>query len=157
MTTINLICVGSLKETFWKEAVSEYSKRLKAFCNFNIIELKEVNFSSPTLSEIEKIKTEEGKLIVSKLKKNNILLSIGGKEFSSTEFADFLKHKQTGGISELNFVIGGSYGVSSEVENACKEKISFSKLTFPHQLMRVIFCEQIYRAFTILNNKGYHK
>lgn len=158
MITINLICVGNLKETYFKDAVKEYSKRLSAFCKFNIIELKEINFSNPTKSEIEKIKTEEGKFIRSKLKKsNNILLSINAKEFSSEELANFIKQKQVDGISELNFVIGGSYGVSGEVEKSCDEKISFSKLTFPHQLMRVIFCEQIYRAFTILNNKGYHK
>ncbi len=155
--TINLICVGNLKESFWKEAVAEYQKRLKPFCNFNIIELKETNFECPTKSEIEKIKVEEGKLILKKLKKNNILLMIDAKQFSSTEFAEFIKQKSVGGSSEFNFVIGGSYGVSSEVEKACETKISFSKLTFPHQLMRVIFCEQIYRAFTILNNKSYHK
>lgn len=155
--TINLICVGSLKENFWKDAIKEYQKRLKPFCNFNIIELKETNFDNPTESEIEKIKTEEGKLILQKLKRNNILLKIDAQQFSSTKFAEFVKQKSVNGLSEFNFVIGGSYGVSSEVENACETKISFSKLTFPHQLMRVIFCEQIYRVFTILNNKSYHK
>ena len=157
MMTINLICVGNIKESFFRDALKEYSKRLQAFCNFNVIELKEFNFASPTNSEIEKIKTEEGKLIISKLKKNNVLLSINAKEYSSEELAEFIKNKQVNGISELNFVIGGSYGVSREVEEKCEYKISFSKLTFPHQLMRVIFSEQIYRAFTILNNKGYHK
>lgn len=157
MITINLICVGSLKEIYWKEALKEYQKRLSAFCDFNVIELKEHNINNPTKSEIEKIKNEEGKAILSKLKKNNILLTINAKQFSSVEFAEFFKQKQIAGTSEFNFVIGGSYGVSEDVEKVCETKISFSKLTFPHQMMRVIFTEQVYRAFTILNNRGYHK
>lgn len=157
MMTINLICVGSIKEKYFTDAINEYKKRLSSFCKFNIIELKEINFSKVTSSEIEKIKELEGKEIISNLKKNNILLSLKGKEYSSEELANFISNKQTNGLSELTFVIGGSYGVSGEVEKEIQEKISFSKLTFPHQLMRVIFLEQIYRAFTILNNKSYHK
>lgn len=157
MMTINLICVGTIKEKYFIDAISEYKKRLSAFCKFNIIELKEINFSKVTSSEIEKIKELEGKEIISNLKKNNVLLSLKGKEYSSEELASFISNKQTNGLSELTFVIGGSYGVSGEVEKEIQEKISFSKLTFPHQLMRVIFVEQIYRAFTILNNKSYHK
>lgn len=157
MMTINLICVGSIKEKYFTDAINEYKKRLSSFCKFNIIELKEINFSKVSNSEIEKIKELEGKEIISNLKKNNVLLSLKGKEYSSEELANFISNKQTNGISELTFVIGGSYGVSGEVEKEIQEKISFSKLTFPHQLMRVIFLEQIYRAFTILNNKSYHK
>lgn len=157
MMTINLICVGTIKEKYFTDAINEYKKRLSAFCKFNIIELKEINYNKVTNSEIEKIKELEGKEIISNLKKNNVLLSLKGKEYSSEELASFISNKQTNGISELTFVIGGSYGVSEEVEKEIKEKISFSKLTFPHQLMRVIFLEQIYRAFTILNNKSYHK
>ena len=157
MMTINLICVGSIKEKYFTDAINEYKKRLSAFCKFNIIELKEINFSKVSNSEIEKIKELEGKEIISNLKKNNVLLSLKGKEYSSEELANFISNKQTNGLSELTFVIGGSYGVSGEVEKEIQEKISFSKLTFPHQLMRVIFLEQIYRAFTILNKKSYHK
>ncbi len=157
MMTINLICVGSIKEKYFTDAINEYKKRLSSFCKFNIIELKEINFSKVSNSEIEKIKELEGKEIISNLKKNNVLLSLKGKEYSSEELANFISNKQTNGLSELTFVIGGSYGVSGEVEKEIQEKISFSKLTFPHQLMRVIFLEQIYRAFTILNNKSYHK
>lgn len=157
MMTINLICVGSIKEKYFTDAINEYKKRLSSFCKFNIIELKEINFSKVSNSEIEKIKELEGKEIISNLKKNNVLLSLKGKEYSSEELANFISNKQTNGLSELTFVIGGSYGVSEEVEKEIQEKISFSKLTFPHQLMRVIFLEQIYRAFTILNNKSYHK
>ncbi|MBE5745738.1 MAG: 23S rRNA (pseudouridine(1915)-N(3))-methyltransferase RlmH [Clostridiales bacterium] len=154
--TINLICVGSIKERFYTDAFKEYEKRLNAFCKFNLIELKETNYTNPTNSEIEKIKTEEGKRILEKLKKFNILLSLKGKEFTSEELADFVEEKQLQ-TSELTFIIGGSYGVSKEVEDKVQFKLSFSKLTFPHQLMRVILMEQIYRAFTIINNKGYHK
>lgn len=156
MITINLVCVGSIKEKFYVDALKEYEKRLKPFCNLNIIELKETNFSNPTISEIEKIKTEEGKKILSKLGKFNVLLSINSKEFSSTELADFILSKQME-TSTITFIIGGSYGVSKEVEDSVDFKLSFSRLTFPHQLMRVIFLEQIYRSFTIIFNKGYHK
>lgn len=157
MITINLICVGNLKEKFLTMGYEEYKKRLGAFCNFNLIELKEVNYSNPTSGEIEKIKIEEGRKILENLKKFNILLDVGAKEFSSTEFAESLIKKQNSGISEITFIIGGSYGVSEAVKQKVNEKISFSKMTFPHGLMRVIFVEQLYRAFTIITNKGYHK
>lgn len=157
MITINLICVGNIKEKYFTDAKKEYEKRLSSFCKFNIIELKEVNYAKVNASEIEKIKQLEGKEIINNLKKYNILLSLKGKELSSIELAEFITKKQVDGLSELTFIIGGSYGVSKDVEDKVQEKISFSRLTFPHQLMRVIFLEQIYRAFTIINNKGYHK
>ena len=157
MITINLICVGNIKEKYFTDAIKEYEKRLSSFCKFNIIELKEVNYAKVNASEIEKIKQLEGKEIINNLKKCNILLSLKFKELSSIELAEFITKKQVDGLSELTFIIGGSYGVSKDVEDKVQEKISFSKLTFPHQLMRVIFLEQIYRAFTIINNKGYHK
>lgn len=157
MITINLICVGNIKEKYFTDAIKEYEKRLSSFCKFNIIELKEVNYAKVNASEIEKIKQLEGKEIINNLNKYNILLSLKGKELSSIELAEFITKKQVDGLSELTFIIGGSYGVSKDVEDKVQEKISFSKLTFPHQLMRVIFLEQIYRAFTIINNKGYHK
>lgn len=156
MITINIICVGNIKEKFYIDALKEYEKRLSAFCKFNIIELRETNYSNPSPSEIEKIKQEEGKKILEKLKKFNVLLSLKGKEFTSEELASFILEKQQV-TSEINFIIGGSYGVSREVEENVQFKLSFSKLTFPHQLMRVILIEQIYRAFTIIHNKGYHK
>ena len=157
MITINLVCVGNLKEKFWSDAVKEYEKRLSSYCKFNIIELKETNFNNPTASEINKIKEDEGKRICQNLSKFNVLLSLKGKELSSEEFSSFISKKQVDGISEITFIIGGSYGTSLDVENSSQEKISFSKMTFPHNLMRVIFVEQLYRAFTIINNKGYHK
>lgn len=156
MIAVDLVCVGNIKEKFYCDAISEYQKRLKPFCNFNIIELKETNYFNPTLSEIEKIKQDEGKKIISKLGKFNVLLSINGKEFSSEELANFILKKQSE-TSKITFIIGGSYGVSREVEEKVDFKLSFSQLTFPHQLMRVIFLEQLYRSFTIIYNKSYHK
>ena len=156
MITINLVCVGNIKEKFYTEALLEYQKRLKPFCNFNLIELKETNFFNPSASEIEKIKQEEGKKILEKMGKFNVLLSIAGKEFSSEELSSFILNKQSE-TSQITFIIGGSYGVSREVEEKANFKLSFSRLTFPHQLMRVIFLEQLYRSFTIIHNKGYHK
>lgn len=157
MITINLVCVGNLKEKFLVDGYNEYKKRLSIFCKFNLIELKETNYANPSPGEIEKIKLEEGKRILERIKKNNVLLDINSKEYSSEEFAELISKKQNEGISEITFIIGGSYGVSTEVKERVREKISFSKMTFPHGLMRVIFVEQLYRAFTILNNKGYHK
>lgn len=156
MIKINLICVGTIKEKFFTDAIKEYEKRLSSFCKFSILELKEINYFNPIQSEIEKIKNDEGKKILSKLGKFNVLLDLNGKELTSEELSDFILKKQND-TSEITFIIGGSYGVSEEVKQKVDFKLSFSKLTFPHQLMRVIFLEQIYRSFTIINNKGYHK
>lgn len=156
MININLVCVGSIKEKFYKDALEEYIKRLKPFCNFEITELKETNYFNPTPSEIEKIKLDEGKKILNKMGKFNVLLDLNGKELSSEELSSFILKKQNE-TSQITFIIGGSYGVSEEVKNKADYKVSFSRLTFPHQLMRVIFLEQLYRSFTIIFNKGYHK
>lgn len=157
MMTINLICVGNIKEKFFVEAVKEYQKRLNSFCKLNIIEVKETNFNNPTNSEIEIIKQNEAKEIKKYLTKYNILFNIQGEKFSSEEFSKFISKKQLEGLSELTFIIGGSYGVSNEIKNLVQFNLSFSNLTFPHQLFRVMCLEQIYRAFTIINNKTYHK
>lgn len=157
MMTINLICVGNIKEKFFVEAVKEYQKRLNSFCKLNIIEVKETNFNNPTNSEIEIIKQNEAKEIKKHLTKYNILFNIQGEKFSSEEFSKFISKKQLEGLSELTFIIGGSYGVSNEIKNLVQFNLSFSNLTFPHQLFRVMCLEQIYRAFTIINNKTYHK
>lgn len=157
MITINLICVGNIKEKFYLDAVKEYQKRLSAFCKLNIIEVRETNFNNPTNSEIEIIKQNEAKEIKKHLTKFNVLFNIQGKSFSSAEFANFISKKQLEGISEISFIIGGSYGVLDEIKNLVQFNLSFSNLTFPHQLFRVMCLEQIYRAFTIINNKTYHK
>ena len=152
MITINIVCVGNLKEKFWKEACEEYKKRKKKHCNLKIIEVDEKNmYELP-----QKILTYEGKEILGHLGSKNILLDIKGKALSSEEFASKLK-ELANETSEITFVIGGSYGVSDEVKNAVNEKISFGKITYPHNLARVILLEQLYRAFMINSGSKYHK
>lgn len=157
---INIICVGSIKEKFFKEAIEEYTKRLSAYCKLNIIEVKdEKTKEKASERENEKIREEEGKRILSKIKENTytIALAINGKMQDSEEFSksmDTIAMQQGG---HINFVIGGSLGLSKEVLEKADEKISFSKMTFPHQLMRVIFLEQLYRAYKISANEPYHK
>lgn len=156
MLKINLICMGDIKEKFFADAIAEYSKRLSRFAQIKIVELKEnvarTNAEKDILSALNKDAIE----IKKHLSGYCICLDINGKMLDSVSFA-----KQLGKLSltnsEISFVIGASNGLSKEIKDLCKEKLSFSKMTFPHQLMRVIFLEQLYRAFTILNNIAYHK
>ena len=150
--TINFVCVGNLKEKFSRDAQSEYLKRLAAFCKVNIVEIKEQNqLENPKL-----IVEKEGDEILKNLKGKSILCEINSKQFSSEEFASYISSSmQTS--STLTFVVGGSYGVCDKVKAACDEKISFSKMTFPHNLFRIMLLEQVYRAFTIMEGKSYHK
>lgn len=155
MITINLICVGNLKEKFWREASSEYEKRLSKFCKLNIIELCEQN----KFEDTNKILQLEGQSILKTIEdKNgkNFLLAIGGKEYASEEFA-FLIQNSSLSSSTINFVIGGSYGTSKEVNDKIKAKISFGRATYPHNLARIILLEQIYRAFMLNSGGKYHK
>lgn len=150
--TINLICVGNLKETFSKQEQEEYLKRLSAFCKVNVIEIKEQNQFENSSVTLEK----EGEEILKKLKGYVILCDIKGKELSSPALAEKLENlMQTN--SEISFVVGGSYGVCEKVKSLSREKISFSPMTFPHNLFRIMLLEQVYRAFTIINGKTYHK
>ena len=150
--TINLICVGNLKETFSKQEQEEYLKRLSAFCKVNVIEIKEQNQFENSYVTLEK----EGEEILKKLKGYIILCDIKGKGLSSPALAEKLENlMQTN--SEISFVVGGSYGVCEKVKSLSKEKISFSPMTFPHNLFRIMLLEQVYRAFTIINGKTYHK
>ena len=152
MMTMNLICVGNLKETFSKQEQEEYLKRLSAFCKVNVIEIKEQNQFENSSVTLEK----EGEEILKKLKGYVILCDIKGKELSSPALAEKLENlMQTN--SEISFVVGGSYGVCEKVKSLSKEKISFSPMTFPHNLFRIMLLEQVYRAFTIINGKTYHK
>jgi len=151
MIKINLVCLGDIKEKFYKEAIAEYSKRLSRFCQLKITELKE-NTDKNTQTALKKDETE----ILPYLKGHVIALAIEGKELSSTELADKIK-KLTLKTNEITFLIGASNGLSNEVKQKANELMSFYKLTFPHQLMRVLFLEQLYRAFTINNNISYHK
>ena len=152
MMTINIVCVGNLKEKFSKEHQEEYCKRLSAFCKLNIIEIKEQN----QLSNPEMILEKEGEEILKKLKGYSILCDINSTEIGSEKFAKKLKDLSLK-TSTLSFVIGGSYGVSQSVRDRCDERISFSPMTFPHNLFRIMLLEQIYRGFMIENGKSYHK
>lgn len=157
MIKINIIAVGSLKENYLKQANDEYLKRLSKFCFINITEISETKINNPSDSEIEIIKINEGKLILQKLKGFVVVLDINGKEFDSVGLANFIQNKINFGDGEFTFVIGGSYGLCNEVKNRANLSVSFSKLTFPHQLFRIMLLEQIYRIFCINNNICYHK
>ena len=150
---INLICVGKIKEPYLRDAVNEYIKRLKPWCMLNVIEINEGNFNK---SDIE-IKEIEGKQIKTKIKGYVIVTAIDGVQKNSLEFAKEIEKLQISGKNEISIIIGGSTGLSEEILEDADEKISFSKMTFPHQLFRVMMLEQIYRALSILNNSAYHK
>ena len=157
MLNMQIICVGNIKEKFFTEAINEYKKRLQAFCKLDIIELKEYKLNKENNQEITNALTLEGKEIIKKIKGYSIALAIKGNSFTSEKLASHIENLQVKGNSQITFIIGSSYGLSSEVLNSVNEKLSFSDLTFPHQLMRVILLEQIYRSFTIINGKNYHK
>ena len=150
---VNIVCVGKIKEKFFLDAIAEYKKRLSRFCTFNIIEVDEDSKETNLQKKIE----VEGKMILDKCSGAIVALDIQGKMLSSPEIADFIKAKQVAGSSEISFVIGGSNGLSDEVLNKAALKLSFGKITFPHQLFRVVLTEQIYRAFTIISGLPYHK
>lgn len=154
MITINIICIGKIKESFYRDAIAEYAKRLTRFCKFNVIELAESRLEG---SDVQKVKIAEGKNLINKLKGYVIVLDLGGKMLSSTELAQKIDSLTSAGVGEISFVIGGSYGLSDEVLAKADLTLCFGKMTFPHQLMRVILTEQIYRAFMINSNSEYHK
>lgn len=160
MLKITVLSVGKIKEKFYTEAVKEYSKRLGGYSKLDIVEVKDVS-TKEGCSEAEKqlILDREKENIFARLPKDAycIALDIGGDTFDSEGFADFISGRMESGDSHICFIIGGSLGLSQEVLSCCKKRISFSKMTFPHQLMRVILLEQIYRAFRIINNQPYHK
>ena len=155
-----IICVGKLKEKYLNDAIKEYSKRLSRFCKLEILELQDeklpVNYSEALYNEV---KEREAKLILSKINQKNsyiICLDETGKEFSSPKLAERLDSIFTNVSSSLTFVIGGSLGLSNTVKEKAHLILSFSKLTFPHQLFRVFLLEQLFRCFKILNNEQYH-
>ena len=156
MIKINLICIGDIKEKYLTDAINEYSKRISRFANLKITELKEqvskTNNNQDILNALKKDATE----IEKHIKGYPVCLDIQGDMISSEQFAKKIE-KTSLTNSEITFIIGASNGIHQDIKDLCKEKISFSKMTFPHQLMRVIFLEQLYRAFTILNNISYHK
>lgn len=152
----NIVCVGNLKEKYWASACEEYQKRLGKFGQVSIIEVEEEKLTSDRPSEIEKVKQAEGKRILAKLSGYVVLCELTGTMLSSEKLAEKIEQiKQNS--SNITFVIGGSYGVSEEVKQSADYALCFSPMTFPHQLMRVMLLEQIYRAETITHHITYHK
>lgn len=157
---IKVICVGKLKEKYLKQGIAEYSKRLSKFCKFEVIEVPDEKAPERlSLAEMEAVKQKEGERILHKIRDKEYVyaLAIEGTERSSEEFASELEKLGTYGHSDLTFVIGGSLGLSPEILKRAQTKISFGRFTLPHQLMRLVLTEQIYRGFMINNGSPYHK
>ena len=157
---IHIICIGKLKEKYWTDAVSEYSKRLSRFCDLEITELKESKLPDKASEAQEQaVIEEEGKNILKHVKDGSYVISLEilGKNLTSVELAEKMEELPLMGKSHVTFIIGGSLGLSRDVSKRADFKLSFSKMTFPHQMMRVILLEQVYRAFKINKNEAYHK
>lgn len=157
---ITIIAVGKLKEKYWKQAIAEYEKRLSAYTKIDIIEVPDEK-APETMSdkEIEQVKEKEGQRILAKVKPQStvITLEIQGKMLSSEGLAKELDQRMTQGASDFTFIIGGSNGLHQDVMKRSNFALSFSKMTFPHQMMRVVLLEQVYRAFKINRGEAYHK
>lgn len=157
MIKINVVAVGRVKEKYFQEGVLEYLKRLSKYASVKIIEVKEETFlQGDNPLERQRLIDKEGEEIIRNLRGKVIALCVEGEKKSSEKFAVDIKRRVDCG-EELTFVIGGSYGLSKKVKDLADSKISFSDMTFPHTLARLILVEQIYRAFTIINNATYHK
>ena len=157
---ITIICVGKIKEKFYTEAVKEYSKRLSRYCSLNIIEVAdEKTKEQASETEITLVKKKEGERILKALHEDGyvIALAINGTQSDSIGLDEKIEKLGLSGISHVYFIIGGSLGLSDEVLSRADEQLSFSKMTFPHQLMRVILLEQIYRSCRIIHHEPYHK
>lgn len=161
MINIKLVCVGKIKEKSLQELINEYKKRLTKYCKLDIIEIDDEKIpQSCSITEENKIKEKECTKIKDKLDKigkcSIIFLDLHGKQYTSEEFSSKIDNMCTYGTSTIVFVIGGSLGLNEQLLSISNDKISFSKMTFPHQLFRVFLLEQIFRAFKILNNETYH-
>ena len=156
---VTLICVGKVKEKFYRDAIKEYEQRLGAYIKLNTIEINDEKVKVENSSEIAIAMDKEGKNILSKIKDNQyvITLEILGKNLSSEDFAGKINNLMLSGNSDVVLVIGGSYGLSDEVKKRSNYALSFSKMTFPHQMMRAILLEQVYRAYRIITGASYHK
>jgi len=157
---IKIITVGKLKEKYLKEGIAEYTKRLGSYCKLQIIEVGDEK-APENLSdkEMELIKDKEGEKILAKIPEQSYVfaMAIQGKQYDSVEFANEIDKLGTSGKSDIVFIIGGSLGLSQSVLSRANQHISFGKLTYPHQLMRLVLVEQIYRAFRIIHGHAYHK
>ena len=157
---ISVVCVGKIKESFYRQAVDEYAKRLSKYCKFEVSEVADEKTPDKASEIMEnQIKEKEAERILEKIKEDAYVftLEIKGKRFTSEGFADCIRNVTLRGNSHLVFVIGGSLGLHEKVLKRSDQSISFSDMTFPHQLMRVILSEQIYRAYRIINGEPYHK
>ncbi|MGI6751724.1 MAG: 23S rRNA (pseudouridine(1915)-N(3))-methyltransferase RlmH [Anaerovoracaceae bacterium] len=157
---ITILCIGKLKEDYWTGALKEYGKRLSSYCNFHVEELKEERLPEGASPAEEKAVIEkEGNALIRKIAKGShvVTLDIKGKSLSSEEFSSYIGTLGVEGKSHITFIIGGSLGLSSEVLERADFCLSFSPMTFPHQMIRIILAEQVYRAFKILKNESYHK
>ena len=157
---IDVICIGKLKEKYWRDAVEEYAKRLGRYCRFRITELKEARLpANASEADEENVKKAEGQAILSALQDRMyvVALDVRGKEMSSEKLASRIEQHMNSGTEEIAFLIGGSLGLSEEVLRRADTRLSFSPMTFPHQMMRVILAEQIYRSFKIIHHETYHK
>lgn len=160
MYKITILCVGNLKEAYWRDACAEYQKRLRPFCRFTVTEVAEERLpdkASP--AQIEALIDAEGRKLLAKLEPQSlpVALCIEGKEQSSEQLAASIERLAVGGEGDITFIIGGSWGLSDAVKAQARLRLSMSPMTFPHQLARVMLCEQIYRAMQILSGGQYHK
>ncbi len=159
MINLTVIAVGKLKEKYLRDGCGEYIKRLGAFSKVNIVEIDEEKVGdNPSDAQIKTVIEKEGQRIIKKIPKSSavITLCIEGKEYSSPDFSNLIENISMNN-SSICFIIGGSFGLSNEVKSLSSSKLSFGKMTLPHQLARMVLLEQIYRAFSISNNSKYHK
>ena len=157
---ISILCVGKVKEKFYREAIDEFTKRLSRYCKLEIIEVSdEKTEEQSSETEIRLVKEKEGERLLKNLKEDAyvIALCIDGKQLDSEELSEKMEKLGIQGVRHICFIIGGSLGLSDAVVKRADFKLSFSKMTFPHQLMRVILLEQIYRGYRIMNHEPYHK
>lgn len=159
MLSIQIVCIGKLKETYLKDAISEYSKRLSKYCKLDIVELPDEKIPEKLNDSLaDEIKNRECNNILKHLRKDSwvICLDLTGKQFTSEEFATTIEHISMMS-SHITFIIGGSLGLTKCLLDSCNQKICFSKMTFPHQLIRVFLLEQLFRSFKISNGETYHR
>ena len=157
---VTILCVGKIKEKFYRDALEEYGKRLGKYCKFEVIEVSDEQTPDKASAAVEEmVKAREAERLLNKIKDGMYIctLEINGRKLSSEEFAEKLQKETVAGNSHFCFIIGGSLGLHSSVTQIADFHLSFSDMTFPHQLMRVILAEQIYRAFRIINKEPYHK
>lgn len=160
MLNINIVCVGKIKENYLKGAIDEYSKRLTKYCNLKIVELADEKLPGKLYDSVRnEVKEKECRKIIEAIKKDSyiICLDLTGKQLSSEQFSRKIEEISLNFNSTITFVIGGTLGLTQEVLQMANEKLCFSKMTFPHQLMRMILLEQVYRSYRIMKGEPYHK